>query len=701
MQINEPDESSRFYRLTQNVMAQLAGAQGEGIDVTVSSCLERLGEYFGVDSVSLGGISKSGELMPALYLWGQLPPKETMLAGHPSPGQEMVARFNRDGYFIYNRLEDLDELPQYQEHTRQMGIPAAVFWKHHDKGSWVEGMALGSKNPKIWPDGIVERIGAVGEVLFNALYRRRAEAETERLRQFEQIVAATASEFVHASPDQVDARVEQALQRLCKCVDADLGTLLQWNDSEKSTMKVSHEWDADFVCGPHFRGTVLVDEYPWLATRLRESEPLLIHNPDDFPPEADAERATCRRIGIRSILWAPFVAAHGLQGYIALSTVNRPGAWLENTVPQLGLVGNVLANAIERQRADHKLLQAYAEIRQLKDYLESENLTLREEIKATFDEEELVGKSHAFQTVIHQVEQVARTDSTVLLLSETGTGKSLIARLLHRQSRRKDRPLVTVNCAALPAELIESELFGHEKGAFTGAVDRKIGRFELADGATIFLDEIGDLSAHTQVRLLRVLQEREFERVGGAETVRINVRVIAATNRDLEDMVRQGVFRQDLYYRLNVFPIHVPPLRERRTDILELANFFVEKYSTENHKYVRRISTPAIDMMMSYHWPGNVRELENCIERAILLTADDVVHGHHLPPTLQTAEASSTPMRGTLEETLDRVEREMLIEALKNSRGNKAKAARELGITERLIGLRVRKHRIDPKLYRA
>ncbi|HPA41874.1 MAG TPA: sigma 54-interacting transcriptional regulator, partial [Candidatus Hydrogenedentes bacterium] len=203
-----------------------------------------------------------------------------------------------------------------------------------------------------------------------------------------------------------------------------------------------------------------------------------------------------------------------------------------------------------------------------------------------------------------------------------------------------------------------------------------------------------------QAKLLRVLQEKEFERVGGEETIKVNVRVIAATNRNLEEAMTTGDFRQDLYYRLNVFPIFVPPLRERRTDILELANFFVEKYGKENNKYVRRISTPAIDMLVAYHWPGNVRELENCIERAVLLTNDDVVHGHHLPPTLQTSEASNTVMSGTLEETLDRVEREMIIEALKDSRGNKAKAARQLGISERLMGLRVDRHGIDPKRYR-
>lgn len=392
-----------------------------------------------------------------------------------------------------------------------------------------------------------------------------------------------------------------------------------------------------------------------------------------------------------SFICVPIKMENVVLGTLSADRIFSEDVSLDEDVRLMSIIASMIARALMLRR------QSLEE----RDKLLKENERLQHQLREKFRPSNMIGRSGAMQTVYDLIAQVAKSDATVLIRGESGVGKELVAHSIHYNSSRASKPFIRVNCAALPESVIESELFGHEKGAFTGATQQRKGRFELAHQGTIFLDEIGDLSAHTQVRLLRVLQEREFERVGGAETVRINVRVIAATNRDLEDMVRQGVFRQDLYYRLNVFPIHVPPLRERRTDILELANFFVEKYSTENHKYVRRISTPAIDMMMSYHWPGNVRELENCIERAILLTADDVVHGHHLPPTLQTAEASSTPMRGTLEETLDRVEREMLIEALKNSRGNKAKAARELGITERLIGLRVRKHRIDPKLYRA
>jgi Nif-specific regulatory protein len=302
--------------------------------------------------------------------------------------------------------------------------------------------------------------------------------------------------------------------------------------------------------------------------------------------------------------------------------------------------------------------------------------------------------------VYDQIAQVAPADTTVLIRGESGTGKELVANAIHEASSRSRGPFIKVNCAALPESILESELFGHERGAFTGAVTARKGRFELAHGGTIFLDEVGDFTPATQVKLLRVLQEREFERLGGTRTVATDIRVLAATNRDLEALVRAGLFREDLYYRLDVFEITMPPLRERRSDILLLANHFVERYGNKGGKNVRRISTPAIDMLMAYHWPGNVRELENCIERAVLLTSDDVIRAHHLPPTLQTADASGTSHHGTLEAALASLERELLVDALKTHNGNRAAAARALGLTERVMGLRVAKHDLDPKRFR-
>ncbi len=309
-----------------------------------------------------------------------------------------------------------------------------------------------------------------------------------------------------------------------------------------------------------------------------------------------------------------------------------------------------------------------------------ENTHLREELRERYDFSHIIGNSGPMRQVYEQIAQVARTNTTVLIRGESGTGKELIAHAIHYNSPRSTKPFVKVSCAALPDSLIESELFGYEKGAFTGAQARKKGRFELAEGGTLFLDEIGDVHLSTQVKLLRVLQEREIERLGGTEAVKVDVRMIAATNKDLEKAIAAGTFREDLHYRLNVFTIFVPPLRERKPDILLLADHFLEKYAIEHHKNIKRISTPAIDMLMAYHWPGNVRELENIVERAVLVCDSNVIHGHHLPPTLQTAEASGTVTNLSLTEAVDAYEKDLIQDALKTTRGNRSKAAKLLAL---------------------
>jgi Nif-specific regulatory protein len=298
-----------------------------------------------------------------------------------------------------------------------------------------------------------------------------------------------------------------------------------------------------------------------------------------------------------------------------------------------------------------------------------------------------------------QMAQVAAANTTVLIRGESGTGKELVAHAIHYNSQRANKPFIKVSCAALPDSLIESELFGYEKGAFTGAEQRKKGRFELAEGGTLFLDEIGDINLTTQVKLLRVLQEREFERLGSTETIKVNVRLVAATNKDMERAVAAGTFREDLYYRLNVFSIFVPPLRERKADLLLLVDHFLEKFSREHRKSIKRISTPAIDMLMSYHWPGNVRELENTLERAVLMCDGQVIHGHHLPPSLQTAEASGTVTRVSLADAVGAFEKDLIQDALKTTRGNRAKAARLLDTTERVLNYKVKKYGVDVRRF--
>ena len=332
--------------------------------------------------------------------------------------------------------------------------------------------------------------------------------------------------------------------------------------------------------------------------------------------------------------------------------------------------------------------------------LREENRRLRDELSRKYQITNIVGTSNKIREVFQMISQVCRSNATVLIRGESGTGKELAANAIHYNSQRAKQPFVKVNCASLPANLIESELFGHEKGAFTGAIRQKPGKFELANKGTIFLDEIGSVDMEVQVKLLRVLQEKEFERVGGYHTIKTDIRIIAATSKNLEESVEEETFRSDLYYRLNVFPIYMPPLRERKTDILLLADYFLEKYSKENQKDIRRLSTPAIDMLMQYHWPGNVRELENCIERAVLLCEDSVIHSYHLPPTLQTGEESDTVPALSLEESVANIEREMIIDALKNTHGNMVKAAQLLHVTDRKFTYKVKKYGVDYRKYR-
>ncbi len=330
--------------------------------------------------------------------------------------------------------------------------------------------------------------------------------------------------------------------------------------------------------------------------------------------------------------------------------------------------------------------------------LKNENQRLYDELVVKFGPQAIIGNTKPMLGVYDLIDKVSKTSATVLILGESGVGKERVAHAIHYHSHLTANPYIKVNCAALPETLIESELFGHEKGAFTGATALRKGRFEMAQGGTIFLDEIGELSGALQAKLLRVLQEKEYERVGGNETMKANVRVIAATNRDLETRTREGTFREDLYYRLNIFPITVPPLRERKADILLLADHFREKYGKEIGKNVTAISASARELLRNHSWPGNVRELENCIERAIILTTDGVIHRHHLPPHLQQGGfGPAQSQRGALSETLDAVERGLIAEALQESGGNMARAARLLGVTERVMGLRIAKFAIDPK----
>ncbi|MBD3316250.1 MAG: GAF domain-containing protein [Chitinivibrionales bacterium] len=419
-------------------------------------------------------------------------------------------------------------------------------------------------------------------------------------------------------------------------------------------------------------------------------------------PKLNDEPAFLDKTGARAnlmvhnvaFLCVPIKAENRVVGTLSVDRVtdgNADQSMLEDEMRFLEAIADLIVRVVLERRKSQARISA----------LEEENLHLRKTLEDMGRPEKVIGNSSAMREVFRQIAQVAPSPTTVLILGETGTGKEVIARAIHDKSQYKGGSFIAVNCAALPETLLESELFGHEKGSFTGATARRIGRFESAAGGTLFLDEIGEMSLTAQSRLLRAIQEKEIQRVGGTEPIRIDVRLVCATNRNLEEDVSAGRFREDLYYRINVFTIPLPPLRNRGADIFLLADHFSKAYAKRYNKSVNRISTPAIDMLASYHWPGNVRELENVVERAVIVARGDSIDGHDLPPTLQMKSHDQADRRpDTFQRMVEAYEKELIIDALKDTRGNQTKAATLLGTTKRIIQYKITKYGIEYARFR-
>jgi Nif-specific regulatory protein len=423
---------------------------------------------------------------------------------------------------------------------------------------------------------------------------------------------------------------------------------------------------------------------------VKTGKPVIIPHISDEPRYLNKTKSTSKFEDEDSFICVPIKAKNQIIGTFSVKLRFNPTRSYQNEVQFLTIMASMLARLVRSRQDKIEELEKlhYQKLREHGFYSYNDRIN------------SLVGESGKMQAVYDLIAKVTSTNATILIRGESGVGKELVAKAIHDQSPRSKHEMIKVNCAAIPEMLIESELFGYEKGAFTGADKLHKGRFELAEKSTIFLDEIGDLSPNLQVKLLRVLQEKEFQRLGGSETIRADVRIIAATNRNLEEMILNNNFREDLYYRLNVFPLIVPPLRERRGDIPLLVNHFIEKYNKIHGLEIKRISSTAIDLLMTYHWPGNIRELENCIERAAILSTDKVIRSHNLPPTLQSAASTRSRVEGSLGAILENVEKQMLIDALNMSKGNLTKAAEQLKLTERIMGLRIKKYKIDPGIFK-
>lgn len=481
--------------------------------------------------------------------------------------------------------------------------------------------------------------------------------------------------------------LEKILGILAERLDMRRGTITIFNPRTKEIqIEVAHGLTAEarkrgrYRLGEGITGQVVATGQPIIVPHIKDDPRFL--NRTRSRGKLEKEHV--------SFICVPIKSGAKVLGTLSVDRLFASHVSLEEDVRFLTIIAGLIAQTVANLQA----------IQEERERLIEENLRLKRELRGRYSMENFVALSSRMREVLEMIERVARSPATVLLRGESGTGKSLIARLIHYNSVRAEGPFVTVACTALPETLIESELFGYEKGAFTGALTRKPGLFEQANGGTIFLDEIGDLPLPLQAKLLHVIQEKEFYRLGGTKPIKVDVRIITATNRNLEDLVERGLFREDLYYRLNVFPIYVPPLRERTTDIIPLAEFFLEKYAAEYGKEIKRLSSPAIDLLVQYHWPGNVRELENVIERAVIVCDEEVIRSYHLPRSLQTAESSKTKTHRTLAQAVRNLEIELIVEALKETRGNQSEAARLLDTSLRILNYKIRKYGINPKAFK-
>jgi formate hydrogenlyase transcriptional activator len=485
-------------------------------------------------------------------------------------------------------------------------------------------------------------------------------ASVEEMRQFKNMLYNISAKFVSLSPDKIAGEIEEGLKLIVKFLAIDRADMWELDKEGKQKSVIAYSY-----ASPGVAALGAVDArrtFPWAFERILQGKVLNFSHVDKDIKIMTKDREFLKREGIKSFLTLPLKISGLIVGAIAFVSIKSYRTWTDELVRDLSFVGEIFANAILRKLREESLQLAFNEIKALKDQLEEDCTYLRQEIAEEQNFHNIIGCSDAFRNTLAEAESVASTDTTVLIYGETGVGKELFARAIHEMSALKNRPLVKVDCAALSANLIESELFGHERGAFTGASAKREGRFELAHKTTLFLDEIGEIPLDIQAKLLRLIQDGEFERLGSSRTIKVDVRIVAATNRNLEIEVAQGRFRRDLWYRLNVFPIKIPPLRERREDISLLANLFAVKYGKKMGKVITRIPQDLMKKLERYPWPGNIRELENVIERAVVVSQGQ---------TLQLADkligALPGDIRSDQKGTLLSVERAFIIKVLEQT----------------------------------
>jgi formate hydrogenlyase transcriptional activator len=531
--------------------------------------------------------------------------------------------------------------------ARVMGIGPDLHGRRRDGSTFAAEIGL---IPLQTDDGIF----VLGSIVDITARLEGARLTVERQLEFERLIAELSYKFINLPPDEVVEAMFDALRRIGETLQLDRCSFYRVQPDGDLLAPIS--WWRESISPPPVV-TSAKEHFPWAVETLLAGRVLCFSKVDEVPNPVD--RAGYSGFGIRSSVTIPLSVSNRVVGAMGFNMVENERAWTPETLHALKVITTVFGNVLARLEGDKELLEAISQVERVRDRLDAENKYLRREFQERLGARIVVGQSTAVRRVLDQIRQVAATDSTVLLLGETGSGKELFATQIHEMSARRDRPMVRVNCSAIPATLMESELFGREKGAFTGALARQIGRFELADHSTIFLDEIGDLPADVQVKLLRVLEERQIERLGSPKGIHVDVRIIAATHRDLEQRILEEAFREDLFYRLNVFPIRVPPLRERLEDIPLLVWRFVEEFSIAFGKRIDVIPIENMEALQRYAWPGNIRELRNVVERAMITAI-----GTRLTIALPTAKTAALEKRSV---KLAEVEKEHILSVLESA----------------------------------
>jgi PAS domain S-box-containing protein len=680
----------RFGNLISSLSTHFINLASDEIDEGINYALKAIGEFAEVDRSYIFLYRDRGRIVDNTHEWCA-PGVEPQI--HRLKGQLvddfpwLMGKLKRGEVVHVPRVSDLPpeasaEKKEFEfQEIRSLVIVSLVFG-----GAPIGFLGFDSvRTEKTWSEDTIELLKIVGEMFANALERKRTEealkesfAQLSKKTRYESIVSAV-GRSIHQTINLQDV-LDNAVDAINENMDQADIVEIYLIEGDEAVLKAHKGYTDEYIerAGriPYPKGFI------WKTALNLET----IYCPDT---EQDTVIGPAGgEAGIKSYLSMPIRFEGQIFGVIGINSF-KENSFNEEEQKLLNTVRHQIEIAIKNAKQAEALKEALSEVERLKNRLQAENVYLREEIRTEHNFEEIIGESQALKNVLRKVEQVAPTDATVLIQGETGTGKELVAHAIHNLSPRKDRPLIKVNCGAISPGLVESELFGHEKGAFTGAIQRRVGRFELANDSTIFLDEVGELPQDTQVKLLRVLQEGEFERVGGSQTIKVNVRVIAATNRDLKKAVEEGNFRPDLYYRLNVFPILIPPLRERKDDVELLVSYFTAKYSTKLGKKVEVIPKKTMDALLSYHWPGNARELENVIERAVILA-----HGNTLQVEDLIDVRPDTDSQGLNLETLEHMERSHILQALAKTNwviDGKRGAAMILGINPGTLRSRMRK----------